>query len=97
MILKQNIINPTTILKADIQGDNFVFVHGQNTLPVQQQAYADRMSDNNGFTDNRSMRKIASIPEIEFIRHPEWIHDQKAMLKWLKGEGRKYACVTKGY
>lgn len=86
----------TFLRSADFVGDNFVFNHMQDTAPTQLSCYQDRLHTDNGWTEDRSMRKIASIPEIELVKHPEFLHDQKALLTWLKGEGKKYTTVTKG-
>jgi hypothetical protein len=87
----------TFLRSAEYVGDNFVFTHTQDTAPTMEQAQQERDWSNNGWTKDKTMRKIASIPEIELVRHPEFMHDQKALLTWLKGEGRKYTTVTKGY
>jgi hypothetical protein len=87
----------TFLRSAEFVGDKFIFNHMQDTAPTMEQAQYERDLSNNGWTEDRSMRKIASIPEIELVKHPEFLHDQKALLTWLKGEGRKYATVTKGY
>jgi hypothetical protein len=92
------LLRDSTILQsAEFIGDKFVFTHGQDTNPTMGAAQYERDWSDNGWTEDRSMRKIASIPEIELVKHPEFLHDQKALLTWLKGEGRKYATVTKGY
>jgi hypothetical protein len=86
----------TFLRNVECVGDNFIFNHMQDTAPTQEQVYLDRTYSDNGWTQDRTMRKIASIPEVEFLKHPEFLHDQKAITTWLKGEGKKYMTVTKG-
>lgn len=88
----------SAIVESEAVGsDKFKLIHAQPIGDIMKHAYEYRKLDGNGFTDGKNMRKIASIPAIEFVKHPEWAHDTKAMKKWLKSEeGRQYLTVTKG-
>jgi hypothetical protein len=86
----------TFLRSAEFVGNDFIFTHAQDTAPTQELADYERNWSDNGWTKDRTMRKIASIPEIELVKHPEFMHDRKALTTWLKGEGRKYMTVTKG-
>jgi len=39
-----------------------------------------------GFNRSKTMKLIASIPEIEYFRHPEFMTDPKAIERWLQTE-----------
>lgn len=84
-------------MESELEADKFRILHGQQIDGILEECHAYRKLDGNGFTDGRNMRKIASIPAIEFTKHPEWAHDTKAMIKWLKSEeGRMYLTVRGG-
>lgn len=109
------ILNPNDLkTKADDFGlrgfehkDNkTIYHHLQDVDPVLEQVHKEKMgNDSNGFTDQKTMRKIGSIPFIEFLRNPilaEAVASGdpemmgKAMELYLKSEGKQYATVTKG-
>ena len=43
-----------------------------------------RQESGKGFSKGKTMRRLASIPLIEFIRHPELVYDDKALKKFIK-------------
>lgn len=78
-------------------GDKYEFNHAQCVDPILQFAHEMREHSNNGFTDDKSMRMIGFIPELEFRNHPEWMKDPNEILKWLKTPaGAPYRTVKKG-
>jgi len=79
-------------------GSEFKITHVQPIADIVNEVQAFKSLDTrNGFSFDKSVRRIASIPAIEFVKHPEWAHDQKALRKWLKSEeGRMYLTVEKG-
>ncbi len=40
----------------------------QNNIPVLEQNYVEKMNSNNGFSEKRMFRKIASIPIVAHIK-----------------------------
>ena len=40
----------------------------QNNIPVLEQNYVEKMNSNNGFSEKRLFRKIASIPVVAHIK-----------------------------
>jgi len=90
------ISNKPEIIKADFSGDNMIVVHGQETYDIQEEAHLIRKYSDNGFTEGRTMRHIARIPELVFAQHPEFNYDTKALMDWLKNEGSCYRTVDGG-
>lgn len=94
------------LIGIERDGNNSIFHHAQDIDPVLEQVNKEKMgNDSNGFTDGRTMRKIGSIPHIEFLRNPilrEAVStgDPEAIAKaceaYLKFEGKQYATVTGG-
>jgi len=84
------------IWSARIDGDECRIFHAQKTDDIDLQNHIERESGNNGWTIDRSMRKIASIPALEFAKHPEFTQDEATLKKWLKKEGRRYLSVKGG-
>jgi len=78
------------------EGDSFHTITAQHIDPILEEAYLHRQYAGDGFSKGRNMQKVATIPQIEFLLHPELAYDEKALIKFLKGEGRKYCTVTKG-
>ena len=91
--------NDATILGVEYEGDNYVMRHAQKIDSILESNYEARKNDNNGFTKDRSMRKVASIPEMEFIKRPELIKDLSGntMKRFLRSdECKPYLRVRKG-
>lgn len=86
------IIKDYDIVDAEFIGDLLKVTTAQELAPTLQEVAELRQHGNhNGFSKNRQMRHIARIPDIELIRHPEWQHDSRLMLKWLESpEGSRY-------
>lgn len=77
-------------------GDVTKFLHVQDVTPILEQAYKERMAVGNAHNYGREWEKVASIPGIVLVEHPEFYEDQKALYKWLKSdEGRGYRTSTR--
>lgn len=83
---------------ATYEGDKFKLLHVQNIEPILKSAHLQRQSDNNGWTDGKRFRKIATIPSLEIVKHPELMSgDAKVMRKYLMSdEGSKFRTVRGG-
>jgi len=90
---KQNIEG---LFQHEMKGDNFVFHHAEKIDPMLQDAYKQREEANNGFTDTKSFRKIATVPALEFYNNPDLLKDNsnKTWRKYLMGRGRDFATVN---
>ncbi len=76
-------------------GDKVHYRHTEWTEPLKVHAKAQRI-ENDGWTKDRTMQRIATVPEGIFIEHPEFVYDEKAFLRWLKSpEGEEYLHVDK--
>ena len=76
--------------------DQLVFEHIQRIGPILEDAHVSRESGREGWTPDRSMQLIATIPANVFVQHPEFVHDTSLVVKWLKtDEGAPYR-TTKG-
>ncbi len=85
------------LIEVSAEKEKFIFIHGQKVGPMLQKAYDLRNNGDNGFTEDRNFRQIGAIPEIEFTKHPEWMHEPDLIKKWLNTEeGKPYKTVTKG-
>ncbi len=80
------------LMNIEYEGDKFKYLHGQDideTL-MEVQELKENQRDG-GWNESRTQRHIARIPDIEFLRHPEWMHDSRLILKWLETpEGSRY-------
>ena len=80
-------------IKAD--NDKFIFLHAQDVTPILVKAHDIRKHSDNGWTEDRNFRQIGAIPEIEFLKHPEWMHEPDLIAKWLNSdEGRGFRTVN---
>lgn len=82
------------LIKVRNEGDNRIFTHVQEVDHIARECHLESLESD---THNLSFKgrkgtfeKIASIPEIEFLAHKEFLTDPKSMVKWLKGDGKKY-------
>lgn len=90
----------------DYKDDKFIYTHCQDVDGVRREVYNERNgNDSNGYTDGRTMRKVGSIPFIEFLTNPVLNEamksgDQELLSKavdmYLRTEGKQYCTVTKG-
>jgi hypothetical protein len=91
-----NLRNKSEIVHAKFDGDKLKILQVEDTTDIQHNAYIDRQLDNNGFTDGRQFRKIATIPETVMAEHPEFKHDRRALNLWLQNEGAAFRTVRGG-
>ena len=88
--LNDTSVNPM-ILNAYTEGDKFVINHAQNIDPILQDCHKQRLhSDPHDFNFGE-FEKIATIPEAEFLKHPEWKTCPNELEKWLRSDrGQQY-------
>jgi hypothetical protein len=85
------------ILGIGAEGDKFTIRHGEDVTQTLEEALAARLSESNGWTPDRTMRRIACVPATLLLQKPELAYDLKALKQFLKSpEGAQYATVTKG-
>lgn len=85
MIIRSNKVQEGLIQK-DTKGDQFIFTHAQCVDPAMERAESLRQSTNRGWNQTKTMKLVASIPVIEFLRHPEWNSDPNALKRWLSSD-----------
>ncbi len=87
------------LIAAKFDGDKLVARHVQNVTPIMEACYKERIANmgSNLPVLGDVWEKIASVPHIVFAEHPEFLHDGKALLKWLREdeEGRMYRTSTR--
>lgn len=82
--------------------EKFVKVsHVENVSPIFAANQKSREDSHNGFSDDRSMRKIASIPPLVAIEaektHPGLFQDKNMMKEFLRSDvGKLCMTVRKG-
>lgn len=79
------------------KGDLTTFHHLERVDPIMEKARDMRDFSSNGWTKDRSMRQVATLPSTVILKHPELLQDKsgKLLRKFLQGEeGRRYACVN---
>jgi hypothetical protein len=63
------------IIRAEYNKDNFEITHGQDITPILRANYIMRKDALNGWTPDRSMKRIGSIPSLilyEYLKkYPE--------------------------
>jgi hypothetical protein len=104
MIVRSSKLNEGTTLTED--GDTITLEKAVDIEPVLANNYLSKKDPQNGFSKNRSMRKVASIPFETWIeltrRMPELILGdkelrEKTLNKWLRSEeGKMFWSVNHG-
>lgn len=80
------------LARVDAKKDKLLFTRVFDPRPAMESAHEERKDPNQGWTKDRTMRKIASIPAQEFFKHPEWEEEliangnSPSMRKWLQTE-----------
>ena len=73
-----------TLYRFKVEGDKYKMQHVQDVSSVAESCHTERKEDHNGFSAQRSMRKVGSIPLI-YTMQPEYKDlidgDQAAMSK----------------
>jgi len=97
MIIKAPKGSPTGLYDIKSNGEKLEFSHIEEITPVLERVADVRKNSDNGWTEGKGFRHIASIPACEFVRHPELAYDHKALIKWLKTEyGSLFRTVNGG-
>lgn len=78
------------VIQTMFKGDKLIATHAQDVDEIQRQAHMIREHSDMGFTKSREMQLIGRIPEIEFLRHPEFMHEPHSVRRWLNNEGKPY-------
>lgn len=84
------------------EGEKFKFLHTQNIDPILKEAQRLRQAENNGFSDDRNYRRVALIPELVWLAHPELLDEhgrinRNELKKFLNSpEGEGYKTVNRG-
>ena len=85
------------VLGARVEGDYLVVDHIQDVDPILKDLQLRRVEQNdNGFSHDRSMRFLGTVPMSVFVMHPEFLKDTKALVEWLENDpvGQQF-CVNK--
>lgn len=76
------------LIHSDLEEDNkkgLIIVRNVVDIePYLKANYEERKAIGKGFTKKRTMRKIGSIPLWVIIKHPELMHDNRALRRFLK-------------
>lgn len=93
-IIKSNKLIPG-LQGITYEDDKVVLHHASNISGALTMAMQERNGLSDGWTKDRDMRKIATVPESEFILNPHLLKDNstKVWRKFLQNEGRDYAIV----
>ena len=99
MIIKDSDRAENTLIGTTIDGDHYTHHHAQNTSAIQAGCHELRQDSGNGWTKERTMRKIASIPALDAVRlgneRPGFFSSPEMMREWLRREGEDYLTVKK--
>lgn len=93
---------PEGLAQVTYKGDKFQFLHVQNVDPTMKHAQKLRKAENNGWTDDRSMRLVAKIPELVFFANPQLVEpsgriNRAELRKFLRSPmGERFRTVDKG-
>ena len=99
MIIKDSDRADETLVGTTFKGDTYTHHHAQDTSVIQAGCQELRNDGTNGFTQERTMRKIASIPALDAVRlgneRPGFFSSSEMIGEWLKKEGEAYLTVKK--
>lgn len=68
----------------------------QNTDPIRAEVERLKKETDNGFTHDRTMQHVASIPILVWLNHPEFAKDSRTIDKWLRTEEGKQFRIARG-
>lgn len=84
------------VADAKFQGDNLDITYVQKNDPILKDlALRKKEQNDNGFSHDRSMRFIGTIPAAEIAKIPELGEDTDLMLKWFESPVGRQFCVNK--
>ncbi|MEE8382215.1 MAG: hypothetical protein V3R78_10135 [Thermodesulfobacteriota bacterium] len=99
MIIKDSDRADPTLVGTTYEGDHYTHHHAQDTSTIQAGCHELRQDGTNGWTEERTMRKIASIPALDAVRlgneRPGFFSSPEMIGEYLKREGEKYLTVKK--
>lgn len=94
-LIKEQSASGSGLIDIKADGEKYIFLHGQEVTPILAKAYDIRKWSDNGWTEDRNFRQVGAVPEIEFVKHPEWTHEPGLIIKWLNtDEGQPYRTVN---
>jgi hypothetical protein len=100
MIIRSKADPHSGLAQIDAAKDKLIFTHVFNPMPTMAAAAEARKDPNQGWSKDRTRRKIASIPPLEWFKHPEWDEeiiasgDSPSMRRWLQSDyGRMFKTV----
>lgn len=81
----------------DYQDGNLMFRHCEEVTPVLDQNKAEQ-NDGDGYTKDRTMRKIASLPMTVYcdLVRRGIMDDEKALRRWLRDPDNRYFRTSGG-
>ena len=88
------------LLGVEARGDKYIFNHVQRLDPIIRECAVKRKDPSRGYSSDRSLRQIASIPESVYLAHPEFVFpsgqlNRDAVYKWLDSpEGELFKTVN---
>jgi hypothetical protein len=68
----------------------------QDTRPIQARVSMLKKETDNGFTQDRTMQHIGSIPITIWLEHPEFMEDPRSIDRWLRTEEARPYRIAKG-
>lgn|SRR5574337_199808 len=100
MIIKTYKKLPTGLIAARHEKDKLVATHIENITPNLREAYLDRQANTGKdlrVTGDKFEKIATAIPFAVFVEHPEFLKDEKALLKWLQfnEEGQQYKSTNR--
>jgi len=91
MLFKAKFKKSHGLLDVGYEKDKFIFRHVQNVDVIKRRVQRIKHGNEKGWSTGKEFKMIASVPELEFLKHPEWATDEKALYRWLNSdEGRDY-------
>ena len=89
-----------TLRGMTYEGDEYTHHHIQDTSLIQETCHELRQDSNNGFTDNKGFRKIATIAPLDAVRlqaeRPGFFSSPEMIKEWLKTEdGERFLTVKR--
>lgn len=90
MTFKKGILSESvkkSIIEINHKGNKVSFTHIGVIDEAEKAAYLSRMYSNNGFSDSKLYRKVATIPDWVFAVHPEFNQDLDLAVDWVKKNG----------
>lgn len=85
MIIRDELAPDRGIADVQIDGDLIKVQHVQDIDPILSDLALRRKEQNDGgWSGDRTMKFMGTVPSSIFVIHPEFIHDTKALVKWLE-------------